>query len=74
MKKAIRIVGNINDINGTELKINKKSPLIPNNFKTEYTVSIYATIMPKIINIHDASLILGHNRIAKKAAAAPSIS
>jgi len=74
MKKIIRIVGSTNDTNEIEPKINKPSALMPKIFKTEYTVSIYATIIPKIISIHAASLILGQSKIAKKAATAPKIS
>ena len=57
-----------------EPKIIKSPPLIPKICKTEYTVSIYAIIIPKIIIIHAASLILGQSKIAKKVAAAPRIS
>jgi len=74
MKNDILITGSISDINGTELKIINSFPAIPNIFNTEYTVSIYATITPKIINIHALSLVFGHNKIARNAAAAPNIS
>jgi len=47
---------------------------MPKDFNIEYTVSIYATIVPKIISIHAASLIFGQRKMAKKAAAAPRIS
>jgi len=74
IKKSVRRVGRTNDITGTDATTRKSSALIPNVFKIEYTVSIYATIEPKIISIHAASLILGHNKIAKNAAIAPRIS
>jgi len=74
MKKSVLIVGNINEINGTEPKTSKSKLVIPKAVKTEYTDSIYATIIPKIISIHAASLIFGQRKIAKNAATAPSIS
>ena len=46
---------------------------MPKVFRTEYTVSIYATITPKITSIHAASLIFGQSKIAKNAAIAPKI-
>jgi hypothetical protein len=74
MKKSALIVGSINDTSGIEPKIKKLSLPMLKDFNIESTVSIYVTIMPKIISIHAASLIFGHRKIAKKAAIAPRIS
>jgi len=74
MKKIIRTDGSINDIKGTEPIRIKSRALMPKIFKTEYTVSMYAAIIPNIINIHAASLVLGQSIMAKKAAAAPKTS
>jgi len=74
IKKSIRNVGSINEIKETDPKISISSLVMPKSLRIEYTVSIYATIVPKITSIHAASLIFGHNKIAKKAAAAPRTS
>jgi len=74
IKSNIRIVGSINDTKGIELTTKISSAVIPKFFKTEYTVSIYAIIIPKIINIHAESLIFGQSKIARNAANAPRIS
>jgi hypothetical protein len=47
---------------------------MPKIFRMEYTVSIYAVMVPIIINIQAASLVPGHSIMAKKAAAAPRTS
>ena len=73
MKKSVLTVGSINDINETEPKTIKSKLVMPKVVKTKYTDSIYATIIPKMISIHAASLIFGQRKIAKKAATAPSI-
>jgi hypothetical protein len=74
MKKIIRTDDSINDIRVTEPILIKSRAPIPKMFRTEYTVSIYAVIIPSIINIHAASLVLGQSIMAKKAAAAPRTS
>ncbi|MCL2277356.1 MAG: hypothetical protein FWC21_05600 [Treponema sp.] len=73
MKKDILITGKTSDIKGIDPKIINSFPAMPNLSRMEYTVSIYATIAPNIINNHAASLIFGQRKIAMKAANAPNI-
>jgi hypothetical protein len=74
MNNIILKVGRINGITGTEPMCKESSMPMPNTFKIEYTVSIYVIITPMIINIHEASLVFGQSKMARKEAAAPRIS
>jgi hypothetical protein len=74
MKKTIRNKGRTKEIMGTEPIRSKLPPPIPKMFRTECTISIYATMAPVIISIHAISLVFDHNIIARKVAIAPRIS